>query len=65
MAHLTMFVIFNVDVITCQNFNLLHIYHIFVEKVIFWNDFKKNSHIVSKHGSYYMKWHGAIYFQLS
>jgi hypothetical protein len=29
MVHLTMFVIFYVDVISCQIFNLLHIYHIF------------------------------------
>jgi hypothetical protein len=35
MAHLTMFVIFYVDVITCQNFNLSHIYHILVEKTHF------------------------------
>jgi hypothetical protein len=27
-----MLVIFYVDVITCQNFNLLHIYHMFVGK---------------------------------
>jgi hypothetical protein len=32
MAHLTMLVIFYVDVISCQNFNLPHIYHIFVKK---------------------------------
>jgi hypothetical protein len=35
MVHLTMFVIFHVNVITCQNFNLPHIYHIFVEKTPF------------------------------
>jgi hypothetical protein len=28
MAYLAIFVIFCVDVITCQNFNLPHIYHI-------------------------------------
>ncbi len=32
MAHLTMLVIFNVDVITSLNFNLPHIYRILVEK---------------------------------
>ncbi len=32
MAHLAMLVIFYEDVISSQNFNLLHIYHIFVEK---------------------------------
>ncbi len=32
MAHLVMLVIFHVNVIICQIFNLPHIYHIFVEK---------------------------------
>jgi hypothetical protein len=32
MAHLVMLVIFHVNVIIDQNFNLPHIYHIFVEK---------------------------------
>ncbi len=32
MAHLAMLVIFYVDVISCQNFNLPHIYCIFVGK---------------------------------
>ncbi len=32
MAHLTMFVIFYVDMIICQNFNLPHIYHILAGK---------------------------------
>jgi hypothetical protein len=35
MAHLAMLVIFHVNVITCQMFNLSHIYHIFVEKTHF------------------------------
>ncbi len=35
MVPLVMFVIFHVNVITCQIFNLPHIYHIFVEKIIF------------------------------
>jgi hypothetical protein len=35
MAHLAMFVILNVDVISCQNFNLPHIYHIFAQKLYF------------------------------
>jgi hypothetical protein len=65
MSHLIMFVIFYVDEITCQNFNLLHIYPIFAEKIIFWNEILLINHIVSKHGSYYVKWHGSIYFQLS
>jgi hypothetical protein len=33
MAHLAMLVIFHVNMITCQNFNLPHIYHIFAEHV--------------------------------
>ncbi len=32
MAHLAMVVIFHVNVITCQNFDLPHIYRILVEK---------------------------------
>jgi hypothetical protein len=35
MVHLAMLVIFYVDVISCQNFNLPHIYSIFVEKTHF------------------------------
>jgi len=34
-AHLAMLVIFHVNVIICQNFNLPHICHIFVEKIHF------------------------------
>jgi hypothetical protein len=35
MTHLAMFFIFHMDMIACQNFNLPHIYHIFVEKFHF------------------------------
>jgi hypothetical protein len=35
MSHLAMLVIFYVDVISCQDFNLPHIYHIFVLKTHF------------------------------
>jgi hypothetical protein len=35
MAHLTMLVIFHVNVITCQNLNLPHIYHIFATEIQF------------------------------
>jgi hypothetical protein len=35
MAHLTMLVIFYVDATFCQNFNLPHICHIFVQKIHF------------------------------
>jgi hypothetical protein len=35
MSHLALLVIFYEDVISCQNFNLLHIYHTFVEKTHF------------------------------
>jgi hypothetical protein len=35
MAHLVIFVILHVNMITCQNCNLPHIYHIFVEKIHF------------------------------
>jgi hypothetical protein len=60
-----MLLIFYVDVITCQNFNLPQIYCILVEKVIFWSENFQINHMVSKHGSYYVKWHGLIYLQLS
>jgi hypothetical protein len=33
--HLTMLVIFHVNVIICQNFNLLHIYCIFIKQTHF------------------------------
>jgi predicted phosphatase len=65
MAHLTMLVIFYVDVISCQNFNLPHIYHIFVKKPHFWDENSQINHMVSEHGSYYVKWHGSIYLQLT
>jgi len=35
MAHLVMFFIFYMNVITCQNFNLPQIYLIFGEKIIY------------------------------
>jgi hypothetical protein len=35
MAHVAMLIIFHVNVITCQIFNLPHIYRIFVEKTHF------------------------------
>jgi hypothetical protein len=35
MAHLAMFVIYYVDMIFHRNFNLSHIYHIFVQKTHF------------------------------
>jgi len=35
MAYVAMLVIFYVNMITCQNFNLPHIYYIFVEKTHF------------------------------
>jgi hypothetical protein len=37
MAHLAMLLILHVNVITCQSFNLPHIYHIFVKKTHFLN----------------------------
>jgi len=56
MAHLAMLIIFYVDVISCQIFNLPHIYRIFVgKKLIFLNEKLQISHMVSKHGSYYVK----------
>jgi len=64
MAHLAMLIIFYVDVIFCQNFNLPHIYHIFVDFNFFWNENFQINHMVSKHGSYYVKWHGSMYLQL-
>jgi hypothetical protein len=56
MAHLAMLVIFYVDVISYQNFNLPHIYHIFVRKNSFFlNENFQISHMVFKRGSYYVK----------
>jgi hypothetical protein len=57
MAHLPMFVMFHVNVITCQNFNLPHFYSIIVKKLIFWYQKFQINHMVSKHGSNYVKWH--------
>jgi len=65
MAHLLMLVIFHVNVIICQNFNLPCIYCIFAKKLIFWYENFQISHMVSKHDSNYVKWHGSIYLQLS
>jgi len=65
MAHLAMLLIFYVDVISCQNFNLPHIYASLLKKIIFWNENLLISHMVSKHGSCYVKWHGSIYLQIS
>jgi len=65
MVHLVMLVIFNVDVIIFQNFNLLHIYIIFVDNFFFWNEKFQIGHMVSKDGPNYVKWHGSICFQLS
>jgi hypothetical protein len=60
-----MLVIFYVDVISCQNFNLSHIFRSLLKKLISWNENLQFSHMVSKHGSYYVKWHGLVYLQLS
>jgi hypothetical protein len=54
MAYLVTLV-FHVNVITCRKLNLQHFYCIFVKKPIFKNENLKNSHIVSKHGSNYVK----------
>jgi hypothetical protein len=50
MAHLVMLVIFYVDLISCQNFNLPDIYRIFTKETHFlrWN--LQISHMVFKHG---------------
>jgi len=65
MAHLTMFVIFHVNVITRQ----IIIYHTFItsllKKFIFWNENFQIIHMVSNHGLNYVKWHGSIYLQFS
>jgi hypothetical protein len=56
MAHLTMLVIFYLNAITCQIFNLPHIYRILAKKNLFFKMKKfQISHMVSKHGSYYVK----------
>jgi hypothetical protein len=57
--------IFCVDVISCQNFNLPHIYYIFARKTHFFIEKLEIIHMVSKHGAYYVKWHGSIYLQVS
>jgi hypothetical protein len=64
MAHLAMSVIFHVNVIIYQNF----IYHTFIVTLLFKKELNENfqiSHIISKHGSNYVKWHDSIYLQLS
>jgi hypothetical protein len=60
-----MLVIFCVDVIYCQIFNLPHIYRIFAKKLHFLKWKIQTNHMVSKHSSYYVKWHGSTYLQLS
>jgi len=65
VAHLAILVIFHVNVITFQIFNLPHIYCMFVKKLIFWNEKIQINHMVLKHGLNYVKWHGLIYLQLS
>jgi hypothetical protein len=56
MTHLVMLVIFHVNVITCQIFNLVHMYHIFVKNIHFFLDEKfQISHMVFKHGLNYLK----------
>jgi hypothetical protein len=62
MAHLVMFVIFYVNVIFLIK---ISIYRIFAEFFHFWDQKFQISHMVSKHGSYYMKWRGSLYLQLS
>jgi hypothetical protein len=51
MDPLAMLVIFHVNVITCQIFNLPHIYHIFAEKTHSLNENFQINLMVSKHGS--------------
>jgi hypothetical protein len=65
MSHSTMLFILHVNGITCQNFNLSHIYHIFAEKNNFLKYFFQIHHMISKRGSNCVKWHGSIYFQFS
>jgi hypothetical protein len=51
-----MFVIFYLNAITCQNFNLPHIYRIFAKKTLFFlNENFQISHMISQCGSYYVK----------
>ncbi len=57
-----MFVIFYVNVIFLIK---ISIYRIFAEFFHFWDQKFQISHMVSKHGSYYMKWRGSLYLQLS
>ncbi len=51
MAHLAMLVIFHVNVITCEIFNLPHIYYIFAKKLILCIENFPINHTISKHGS--------------
>jgi hypothetical protein len=55
MAHLVMLIIFYVNLITCQVFDVPRIYHIFAEKFHFWDEIFQINHMVSKHGSYNVK----------
>jgi hypothetical protein len=50
-----MFVIFHVNVITCQNFNFYHTFIVsLLKKLIFWYESFQISHMVSEHGSNYV-----------
>jgi hypothetical protein len=55
MAHLAILVIFCVNVISCQNFNLSHIYCMFTKTTHFLNENFQISHMVFKHASNYVK----------
>jgi hypothetical protein len=59
-----MLVILNVNLIIWKTTQFIT-YLLKMLKIIFWNESFHISHMVSKLGSYYMKWHGSIYFQLS
>jgi hypothetical protein len=63
MAHLVKLVIFHVNVITCEIFNLPPIYCIFARKTHFLR-WKISNNLVTWYPNY-VKWHGSIHLQLS
>jgi len=64
MAHLVMFVIFHVNVITCQIFNLLHIYDIFVKKNSFFE--MKNFKLITWYpNGIQIMWNGMVHYIFS
>jgi hypothetical protein len=63
MTRLAMLVIFHVNVITLSNFQFtIHLSHLCCKNWFFWNENFQINHMVCKHGSKYVKWHGPLTF---